>query len=74
MASPHRLPVQMLGDLVSPRALERILQEAAQARGSTLELLDIAALEDILKKEVFKRSMEAWYEHRVSYDRILVVG
>ncbi|AKH17040.1 MULTISPECIES: hypothetical protein [Deinococcus] len=55
MASLHRLPVQMLGDLVSPRALERILQEAAQARGSTLELLDIATLEDILKKEVFKR-------------------
>ncbi|GGS00749.1 hypothetical protein [Deinococcus sedimenti] len=55
MASLHRLPVQMLGDLVSPRALERILQEAAQSRGSTLELLDVAALEDILKKEVFKR-------------------
>ncbi|WP_229784623.1 hypothetical protein [Deinococcus radiotolerans] len=45
----------MLGDLVSPRALERILQEAAQTRGSTLELLDVASLEDILKKEVFKR-------------------
>ena len=55
MASLHRLPVQMLGDLVSPRALERILQEAAQSRGSTLELLDIATLEDILKREVFKR-------------------
>ena len=55
MASLHRLPVQMLGDLVSPRALERILQEAAQTRGSTLELLDVATLEDILKKEVFKR-------------------
>ncbi|UBV42379.1 hypothetical protein LAJ19_12220 [Deinococcus taeanensis] len=55
MASLHRLPVQMLGDLVSPRALERILHEAAQTRGSTLELLDASALEDILKKEVFKR-------------------
>ncbi|GAA0509361.1 hypothetical protein [Deinococcus depolymerans] len=53
--SLQRLPVQMLGDLVSPRALERILQDAAQARGSTLDTLDPAALEDILKREVFKR-------------------
>ena len=54
-ASLQRLPVQMLGDLVSPRALERILQDAAQARGSTLDTLDPAMLEDILKREVFKR-------------------
>ncbi|GGM11316.1 hypothetical protein [Deinococcus aerophilus] len=51
----HRLPVQMLGDLVSPRALERILQDAAGARGTTPAQLDAAALEDILKREVFKR-------------------
>jgi hypothetical protein len=57
MTSPalHRLPVRMLGDLVSPRALERILQDAAQARGTTADRLDAAMLEDILKREVFKR-------------------
>ena len=51
----HRLPVQMLGDLVSPRALERILQDAAQARGTSIEQLEVQVLEDILKREVFKR-------------------
>lgn len=51
----HRLPVRLLGDLISPRALERILQDAAQARGRTPETLDAHTLEDILKREVFKR-------------------
>ncbi|GAA5514353.1 hypothetical protein Dcar01_03108 [Deinococcus carri] len=51
----YRLPVRMLGDLVSPRALERILQDAAQARGLTPETLTPAMLEEILKREVFKR-------------------
>ncbi|WP_272976059.1 hypothetical protein [Deinococcus geothermalis] len=51
----HRLPVRLLGDLISPRALERILQDAAQARGRTPETLDAPTLEDILKREVFKR-------------------
>ncbi|GMA15694.1 hypothetical protein E5F05_05940 [Deinococcus metallilatus] len=51
----YRLPVRLLGDLVSPRALERILQDAAQARGQTPETLDAPTLEDILKREVFKR-------------------
>jgi hypothetical protein len=57
MTSPalHRLPVRMLGDLVSPRALERILQDAAHARGTTSDKLDAVMLEDILKREVFKR-------------------
>ncbi|WP_309571456.1 hypothetical protein [Deinococcus sp.] len=50
-----RIPLQMLGDLVSPRALERILQDAAEARGLIPAELDAPALEDILKKEVFKR-------------------
>ncbi|BDP40045.1 hypothetical protein DAETH_00140 [Deinococcus aetherius] len=50
-----RLPARLLGDLVSPRALERIVGEAAQARGLTPAGLDAAALEDILKREVFKR-------------------
>lgn len=54
-ASLYRLPVQMLGDLVSPRALERILQDAAQARGIAPGDLDAPTLEDILKREVFKR-------------------
>ncbi|WP_221090167.1 coiled-coil domain-containing protein [Deinococcus aquaedulcis] len=55
MATLSRLPVKMLGDLVSPRALERILQDAAQARGGSLDTIDPGMLEDILKKEVFKR-------------------
>ncbi|WP_232337873.1 hypothetical protein [Deinococcus arboris] len=55
MATLGRLPVKMLGDLVSPRALERILQDAAQARGGQLDTIDPGMLEDILKKEVFKR-------------------
>ncbi|ACO44848.1 hypothetical protein DEDE109153_12620 [Deinococcus deserti] len=50
-----RLPIKMLGDLVSPRALERIMQDAAQSRGKSMNDLDVAALEDILKREVFKR-------------------
>ncbi|ANE44554.1 coiled-coil domain-containing protein [Deinococcus puniceus] len=51
----HRLPVRMLGDLVSPRALERIVLDAAHARNTTPERLDAATMEDILKREVFKR-------------------
>ncbi|KEF35764.1 hypothetical protein RDMS_00170 [Deinococcus sp. RL] len=51
----HRLPVRLLGDLVSPRALERILADAARARGQTPETLGPSDLEDILKREVFKR-------------------
>ncbi|MDB5046489.1 MAG: hypothetical protein JWQ08_2539, partial [Deinococcus sp.] len=51
----HRLPVRMLGDLVSPRALERIVLDAAHARNTIPERLDAATLEDILKREVFKR-------------------
>lgn len=50
-----RLPIKMLGDLVSPRALERIMQDAAQSRGKSVGDLDVATLEDILKREVFKR-------------------
>lgn len=51
----HRLPVRLLGDLVSPRALERLLADGAQARGLTPETLDVTALEDLLKREVFRR-------------------
>ncbi|MBB5235818.1 hypothetical protein [Deinococcus budaensis] len=51
----HRLPVRLLGDLVSPRALERLLADGAHARGLTPETLDAPALEDLLKREVFRR-------------------
>ncbi|ADV66311.1 hypothetical protein Deima_0654 [Deinococcus maricopensis DSM 21211] len=47
--------MRLLGDLISPKALERILQDAARARGQQLETLDEAGLSDILKREVFKR-------------------
>ena len=40
MSELTRLPVRMLSDLVSPRALERILLDAAQARGKRLDTLD----------------------------------
>lgn len=51
----HRIPVQMLGDLVSPRALERILQDGAKKRGVKMDSLDAEELCVILKKDVFKR-------------------
>ncbi|QLG12158.1 hypothetical protein HLB42_16255 [Deinococcus sp. D7000] len=54
-AGLHQLPVKMLGDLISPRALERILQDAATSRGTTPGGMDSQTLEDILKREVFKR-------------------
>ncbi|MBB5364887.1 hypothetical protein HNQ08_004000 [Deinococcus humi] len=54
-AGLHQLPVKMLGDLISPRALERILQDAATSRGVTPGGMDPQTLEDILKREVFKR-------------------
>lgn len=51
----HRLPVRMLSDIVSARALDRILNDAAQARGRTPQTLDATMMEEILKNEVFKR-------------------
>ncbi|WP_415789904.1 hypothetical protein [Deinococcus saxicola] len=54
-AGLHQLPVKMLGDLISPRALERILQDAAAERGTTPDRMDVGTLESILKREVFKR-------------------
>lgn len=51
----YKIPVKMLSDLASPRALERILQDAAAARGTEAEALDYATLDQILKNEVYKR-------------------
>ena len=52
---PHKLPVRMLGDLVSARSLEKVLQDAALARGVTVEQLWPSALADVLKHDVYRR-------------------
>lgn len=52
---PHKLPVRMLGDLVSARSLEKTLQDAALSRGVTVEQLWPSALADVLKHEVYRR-------------------
>lgn len=51
----YRTPLRLLGDLMSPKALERTLVESAKVRGESLQTLDLRDLEDILKREVFKR-------------------
>ena len=51
----YRTPLRMLGDLVSPKALERILESGAAARGKSLADLNHSDLADILKRDVFKR-------------------
>lgn len=51
----YKLPVKLLGDLASSRALERILQDAAASRGLEIDALDAVVLEQILKNEVYKR-------------------
>lgn len=50
-----KIPVKLLGDLISPRALERMLIEGAQSRGVHIDHVDIETLEDVLKRDVFKR-------------------
>ncbi|WP_339094868.1 hypothetical protein WDJ50_10505 [Deinococcus sp. VB142] len=56
MTAPlHQLPVKMLGDIVSARSLEKTLQDAALSRGLPPEDLNPATLEEILKREVYKR-------------------
>lgn len=50
-----RIPVKMLGDVLSTRALERIIQDAAQERRIHPAQLDPQALESILKKDVYRR-------------------
>lgn len=51
----HQLPVKMLGDIVSARSLEKTLQDAALSRGLPPEDLSPVTLEEILKREVYKR-------------------
>lgn len=51
----YRTPLRMLGDLVSPKALERIFESSARARGKALSELDHGDVSDILKRDIFKR-------------------
>ncbi|WP_420594961.1 hypothetical protein [Deinococcus sp.] len=44
-----------LGDLVSSRALEKLIENAAQGRGLRVEQLSTPQLSDILKRDVFRR-------------------
>ena len=55
MTPLHQLPVNLLGDLVSPRAVERTLQDAAAARGWQVERLTPGQLQEILKQDVYRR-------------------
>lgn len=50
-----RIPVKMLGDVLSTRALERIIQDAAQERRVHPAQLDAQALEGILKRDIYRR-------------------
>jgi len=47
--------VRQLGDLISARALERLIESAAQDRSLRAEQLSPAQLADILKRDVFRR-------------------
>lgn len=51
----YKIPVKLLGDLASPRALEKVLHDASTARGVNVENLDADTLEDILKRDVYRR-------------------
>ena len=51
----HRGTMKMLSDLISPKALERILSDAARDRHTTLSALDAATLQDILKRDIYRR-------------------
>jgi len=51
----HRSTMKMLSDLISPKALERILSDAARERHVTLSTLDVPTLQDILKRDIYKR-------------------
>ncbi|WP_425148535.1 hypothetical protein [Deinococcus sp.] len=51
----HRSTIKLLSDLISPKALERILADAARERHTTLSALDLPTLQEILKQDVYKR-------------------
>ncbi|GGR22769.1 hypothetical protein [Deinococcus ruber] len=51
----YRSTIKMLSDLISPKALERILADAARERHTTLTALDLPTLQTILKQDVYKR-------------------
>lgn len=51
----YKNAVRSLGDLVSPRALERLIEGVAQERGQDVEHLTVPQLSDILKRDVFRR-------------------
>lgn len=51
----YRTALRLLGDLISPKALERLLSDGARSRGTDLENLSAAQLAEILKRDVFKR-------------------
>ena len=50
-----RIPVKMLGDVLSTRALERTIQDAAQERHIHPAQLSAADLESVLKKDIYRR-------------------
>ncbi|WP_293913513.1 hypothetical protein [Deinococcus sp.] len=52
---PYHQAVRRLGDLVSTRALERVIESAAQDRGLQAGQLTQPQLADILKRDVFRR-------------------
>ncbi|WP_407540647.1 hypothetical protein Q0M94_04415 [Deinococcus radiomollis] len=51
----HRGTMKMLSDLISPKALERLLSDGARERNTTLSALDIGTLQDILKRDIYRR-------------------
>ena len=51
----YQQAVRQLGDLISARALERLIEGAAQERSLRAEQLSQAQLADILKRDVFRR-------------------
>ena len=51
----YQQAVRQLGDLISARALERLIEGAAQDRSLRAEQLSPAQLADILKRDVFRR-------------------
>ncbi|MGY2895146.1 hypothetical protein [Deinococcus sp. UYEF24] len=51
----HRGTMKMLSDLISPKALERLLSDGARERHTTLSALDLPTLQDILKRDIYRR-------------------